>query len=619
MKKFLLLNFTFILACNWAVSKEVLQVSARQIEEEAINVTPYLYWLNGADTVLFSESRGDVNQEHQFMFYIKNTSNNHVSRIIRFGERYQNVSNIIFYSISEKSKTTISGFYNSTSLELLPFETKLISFTVKELNRDDPQQISVSLVSQRLMQKSTNNMYVRQSFFLGLFAFICLFNIIMYFVTGWVTYFKYALFVFFALLYFLYYYGIIQDFIPWVKSISYNIVRIWYSLIFISYFHFVNDFGDYKNRVPRAYYLLNFGIGFKLIESVINTLLHYTGWQFIYSSFYINTILSFEIILMGFIVFYILKNKNIRGRIVIVAASLMIVGGITDQLLIFRNYDNFYFMEIAVVLELLTFSVGLGYTTKLFFQEKQENQQLYIEQLKENEKIQKELAEQLEEKVRLRTSDLEKEKYNVELKNKENELLLGEIHHRVKNNLQTITSLLSIQQRKLKDPESIKVLEDSTNRVMAMGLIHQHLYQNASFAEIDFKSYTKELIRVLIDTNSSSKIDVQCNIPALKIELDNAVFFGLIINELAINSIKHAYDNVENPSLKVSISEKEDKVILEVTDNGTEKNIDFDKSNSFGWKMVNNICEKLGGEINTNNDEGLSVKILFSKDVIDLK
>lgn len=203
--------------------------------------------------------------------------------------------------------------------------------------------------------------------------------------------------------------------------------------------------------------------------------------------------------------------------------------------------------------------------------------------------------------------------------NEEKELLLGEIHHRVKNNLQTITSLLNIQQRKLKDPDSIKVLEDSKNRVIAMGLIHQHLYQNSSFAEIDFKNYTKELVNVLINTNAYCDIVVQCNIPELKIELDNAIFFGLIINELAINSIKHAYDGVENPFLEISIFEESGKMALLVKDNGNEENIDFDKSNSFGWKMVNNICDKLDAKLVVNNLDGLSVKILFHKSIIDIK
>ncbi len=203
--------------------------------------------------------------------------------------------------------------------------------------------------------------------------------------------------------------------------------------------------------------------------------------------------------------------------------------------------------------------------------------------------------------------------------NKEKELLLGEIHHRVKNNLQTITSLLSIQQRKLKDSDSIKVLEDSKNRVMAMGLIHQHLYQNTSFAEINFKNYTKELIQVLISTNAYCAIDVKCRIPLLKIDLDNAIFFGLIINELAINSIKHAYKGVLKPLLEVSIFEENNKTALLVKDNGNKEHIDFDKSNSFGWKMVNNICDKLEGQLFADITSGLSVKILFNKSIIAIK
>jgi len=203
--------------------------------------------------------------------------------------------------------------------------------------------------------------------------------------------------------------------------------------------------------------------------------------------------------------------------------------------------------------------------------------------------------------------------------NKEKEILLGEIHHRVKNNLQTIASLLSIQKRKLKDPESIKVLADSQNRVMAMGLIHQHLYQNASFAEIDFKNYTRELIQVLISTNACFVIDVKCRIPLLKIDLDNAIFFGLIVNELAINSIKHAYEGVLKPLLEVSIFEENNKTALLIKDNGNKEHIDFDKSNSFGWKMVNNICDKLEGQLTADTTNGLAVKILFNKSIIAIK
>ncbi|MCF6359825.1 MAG: hypothetical protein L3J29_03590 [Cyclobacteriaceae bacterium] len=614
-----LIIFALFSLSQHVVGKEVLKVNGKTIDKGEVNITPFLYWVSASDTVLFSASRGLINQEHNFVVFIKNTSNNLLSNCIRFGDRYQNVSKIKVLSLLDNSSKPILGYHNSIRLDLQPNETKIVSFFVKELNRDDPQYFSVSLISNRLMEASNESMKARQSFFLGLFAFVCVFNLIMYFVTGWVTYVKYAGFVFFALLYFLYYFGLIQDVFPWVKSISYNLVRIWYSLIFISYFYFVNDFGDYKNHEPRAYKLLNFGIWFKLIESFINTLFHYTGWQFIYSSFYKYTILGFELILMGFIVFYILKNKNIRGRIVIIAASLMIVGGIIDQTLLFKEYGSFYFMEVAVVIELLTFSVGLGYITKLFYQEKRENQQLYIEQLKENVALQKEFTEQLEEKVKLRTIDLQKEKSAVEVKNKENELLLSEVHHRVKNNLQTISSLLSIQQRKLKDPDSIKVLEDSKNRVMAMGLIHQHLYQNMSFSEIDFKNYTQELVRILINSNAHCKIEVNCSIPPLKINLDNGILFGLIINELAINSIKHAYEGVEHPLLEVSIYKHENKVALLVKDNGNTAEIDFNKEDSFGWKMVNTIAGKLEGEIRVDSSEGLSVEILFNKEIIDIK
>ncbi len=613
-KKLIVAVLTIFLSSQFALAKDTLVISNKLNDKELINVTPYLYWVNGEDTILFSESTGLINQVHNFVFYVKNTSNDYQSYVIGFGKRYQHVYNIKLKSSLNGSITIIKGFQNSTPIELQPFETKTVSFTVRELNRDDPQKLSVHLVSPTYIESSNAKMYVRQSFFLGLFAFVCLFNLILYFVTGWDTYVKYTLFIFASLLYFLYFFGLLQEAFPWVKSISYNLVRIWYSLIFISYFYFVNDFGDYKHQVPRAYKLLNLGIRFKLIESIFNTILHYSGSQFIYSEFYKYSILVFEIILMGLIVYYILQNKNLRGKIVILAASIMIVGGIVDQ--VFSTKDYSYFMEIAVVVELLTFSVGLGYITKLFFQEKRESQQLYIEQLKENKLYQTQLTKQLEAKVKQRTHELETEKNNVVLKNKENELLLGEIHHRVKNNLQTINSLLGIQQRRLTDPQAIEAIEDSKNRILAMGLIHSHLYQSDSFAQIDFSTYVKELINTLVKATAINKIEVILSIPAIKINLDNAIFLGLIINEFAINSIKHAFKKVNIPIIEVSIFEDQDSTIIRFKDNGISKGLNLEKSNAFGWKMIRTMCEQLNATPIVNQENGVAIDICVSKEII---
>ena len=607
-----------MVANQWVLGKEVLLISGELTDKEPINITPYLYLVNGSDTVLFSKSSGFVNQKYRLLFYVKNKSDKPLSYIIRFGKRYQNAFDISTVSLLNNTVVNIEGFHNTVAQVLLPSETKVLFFSVKELNRDDPQRLSVSLVSQKFVIESNSNLYVRQSFFLGLFAFICLFNLIMYFVTGWEMYFKYALFIFFSLLYFLYYFGFVQEVFPWIKSISYNLVRIWYSLIFISYFYFVNDFGDYKKQVPKAYRLLNLGIIFKLIESVLNTLLHYTGSQIIYSDFYKYIILALQMVLMAFIVFYILKSNNLRGRIVILAASIMIVGGIVDQVLISKNYHNFYFMEITVVVELLTLSVGLGYITKLFYQEKQESQRLYIDQLTENKSYQTRLTKELEEKVKKRTFELETEKNNVVLKNKENELLLGEIHHRVKNNLQTINSLLGIQQRRLKDKQAVEAIEDSKNRILAMGLIHSHLYQSDSFAQIDFSTYVKELINTLVKATAINKIEVVLSIPAIQINPDNAIFLGLIINEFAINSIKHAFKKVKVPIIQVSIFEEQNTIIIRFKDNGMSKRLSFEKSNAFGWKMIRMMCEQLNATPIVNQENGVAIDIYISKKIITI-
>ena len=202
-------------------------------------------------------------------------------------------------------------------------------------------------------------------------------------------------------------------------------------------------------------------------------------------------------------------------------------------------------------------------------------------------------------------------------KNKQNEVLLKEIHHRVKNNLQILSSLLSLQADHLVDNSAIDAITEGKNRVESMGLIHQRLYSNDDITTVNMSSYVEELSRHLEESYSSDqrRITIIEKINYGDMDVDFAIPLGLIINELVTNSIKYAFSKTSEGELNIALNEKDDKLVLIVADNGTSvtKSIDPKISTSFGTKLINSLCRKLKGDVVINNANGYSSTITFNR------
>jgi len=200
---------------------------------------------------------------------------------------------------------------------------------------------------------------------------------------------------------------------------------------------------------------------------------------------------------------------------------------------------------------------------------------------------------------------------------KEKETLLQEVHHRVKNNLQIISSILNLQASYLKDDNSLKILTESQNRIKSMSFIHESLYINNNFRYIDFRDYIKSLTSNLMQSYSLApdKIDFVSNVSNIQLSLDQAIPCGLILNELISNSLKYAFPNGEKGTITLNITEEESKVTLELNDNGVGIPADFDveKSESLGLQLVFILVEQLDGIVQINSDNGSNFLINFDK------
>lgn len=205
------------------------------------------------------------------------------------------------------------------------------------------------------------------------------------------------------------------------------------------------------------------------------------------------------------------------------------------------------------------------------------------------------------------------EKINVENQNREITALLQEIHHRVKNNLQVIISLLRLQSKELKSEEAIEGFQNAISRVMTMSLIHQSLYQNDSLADIDLEIYFKSLIDNLIKT-SSVQLDVTFDVGAQikSISSNQMVPIGLIVNELVNNSLKHAFEKSGKIELNISQVESK-KIIMSYFDDGRWKESNHE---SLGMQLIETFTEQLNGKFTrTSSAEGT----FFNFEFIDVE
>ena len=221
-------------------------------------------------------------------------------------------------------------------------------------------------------------------------------------------------------------------------------------------------------------------------------------------------------------------------------------------------------------------------------------------------------------------SERKKSEEKIKASLKEKEVLLREIHHRVKNNLQIISSLLSLQKSYIKDNETLDVLEESQNRVKSMAIVHEKLYNSENLVKICFKDYIKDLANSLFLTYRCSKrIKLTKNIDNIFFDVNTAIPCGLIINELITNSLKHAFPgssnstakNHRNKEINLKLNKINNNFILIVSDNGVglPENVNFKNTGSLGLRLVNSLVKQLEGTIELDKSEGTNFQITFKE------
>lgn len=234
-----------------------------------------------------------------------------------------------------------------------------------------------------------------------------------------------------------------------------------------------------------------------------------------------------------------------------------------------QHVFNYNQVMVLIVMSLLCYSV-----ISLINKQNQET----LELLDKEKKIQQELSQSLNEK----------------------EVLLSEVHHRVKNNLAVISGLLNLQMEKTSNPEALQFTQDLKNRVMSMSLIHTNLYRRHDLSRIDLKSYLDELSRELVAGYAFKfpAIDLKTELEQIEMDVTRAVPVGIIITELLTNSLKHAFNKPEHkPVLHLKMFRKDGRIHITTTDSGPGYTLEQVPASSLGLSLIQSLAEQIDAEV----------------------
>jgi len=200
----------------------------------------------------------------------------------------------------------------------------------------------------------------------------------------------------------------------------------------------------------------------------------------------------------------------------------------------------------------------------------------------------------------------------------EKDVLLKEVHHRVKNNMQVISSLLNLQSRRVKDPTVFEMFRESQRRIRSMALIHERLYQSSDLSQIEFSEYLRNLATHLFHSYQVDTSRVQLKIEAEEVHLNinTAIPCGLIVNELVSNALKHGFPEGRKGQLQIELRRiPGDGCVLGVTDDGVgfPEGLDFRKTETLGMQIISTLVEQIDGRLELNREKGTAFRLEFNE------
>ncbi len=532
-------------------------------------------------------------------FTLHNIENEAILKIIEFDNPL--VTNINFYENNNLKES--EGLLNKNierksvnpvfHIKLEKDETK--TYYIEASSKKTSLSLKLNLYSYEAFYKQEIIQQIILSLFFGGMIVLALYNLSIYFMIKDISYFYYVGYIITLVFHHLLYVGFANLYLFDSAFMEY-VVR--YAAIFIAlpvlFLALFSKSFLQINQYPKINFILNILIAL-LVSSVI---------LFIFTNYlepYRNVISILVMLYLFFITFYAFLKRNEQAKLILFGWTAILFAGslmyLSSSGIIEDDLSSYYIIEIAFILEALVFSIALANRIKRLQDEKEKMQLSLITEQKENEA-------RLNKIVSNKTN-------NLIIALEEKEILLKELNHRVKNNMQTIISLIRLQNDEINDSKINILLTTIQNRISAMSHLHELLYQKDTITFVDANEYFEKIISEIkqsFEHDIDVIYDINCNLSS-----ESAIYCGLILNELLTNSFKHAFDENKSGIVNISFFGKNKEYKLIYSDNGKGYNPNIKKS-SLGLTLIETLAKKqLKAEMNISTNEGVKVKLRWKE------
>jgi two-component system, sensor histidine kinase LadS len=534
-----------------------------------------------------------LTNNHPYMIHKVLEYNNPITTYLKFYDPYKKykVQEDGLFTMNKKRKSINPIF----SITLNPYESK--TYYLKASSYITTLIVNLKLWNlQNFYQKELEHQSILALFF-GAMIILALYNLFIFFFTKDISYFFYFLYIFGVVIHHAIYRGIGNTYLlnqEWIiHSIRYASVISSLPILFLCFF--TKTFLHVKQ-----YPIINKILNICMIFFPLSVVLFISTDDFNKFRNIPNVMLLAYLLL---ITIYAAWKKNRQAYFILIgwcAIFLAIFFMLLSSAGIFDIYHYFpYFIETSLVFEAMIFSIALADRIKQLQKDKDDANELLIIQ-KENER--QRLSSQVEEKT-----------YYLKEALSEKELLLKELNHRVKNNMQMIVSLIRLQRDGIKDEKLKELLTTIQNRINTMRHLHELLYKQNQIKYINTQAYFNLLIEEIEESYYNENVSIEINIDT-ELQLDQAIYCGIILNELITNSFKYAFKDNKLGQIVIRLTKKEDTYSLFVSDNGigydTEK-----QTESLGLILVNTLAKaQLKGTIHIDTKSGVKVHIEWHED-----
>jgi two-component sensor histidine kinase len=525
-------------------------------------------------------------------FTLKNTSNKTITKVLEYNSPL--TTEVILFN-SSASIIKKDGLFNTNQdrrtvnpifeIELTPFQSK--TYYLKASSYITTLIIELNLFNTNYFSKKETRHQVILSLFFGAMLVLSIYNLFIFFFTKDISYFYYSLYIIGIIIHHFMYVGfsniylLDQTSIKFITNYAALIVSFpIYSLAFYIKFFLKTNLYPSLNKILNLFlFLIPISVLILSITDIFNQYRNIFALSLFVYLFFITIYATYKKSKQAYLI--------LIGWLIIVTASiLMFLSGLG----IFDFTKNLsYIVEIAFITEAIIFSIALA--TKI--------NKLQNEKNIANEKL---ILQQKNEKMTL--------KIEVEKKTFELQILLKELNHRVKNNMQTIVSLIRLQSRSIKEQKYKDILIVIQNRINTMSHLHELLYTQDDTLHVNTQEYFNILIN---EINHSYKYDIKINIVVtIQLKMEYAIYCGLILNELISNSYKYAFNDKKEGIINIIFSQNIDGIYtLIVKDNG----VGYDqnkKTNTMGTILIKNLVNyQLCGHINIKSNDGVKVIITW--------